>query len=78
VLLVDDTSRLSRTQHEVMSTCEKLKYMGIRVVFPSQSIDTNSEQADIQMTFHGLMDSMYVRELAKKTHRGLESLAGTS
>jgi len=27
------------------------------------------------MTVHGLMDSMYVKELAKKTHRGLESCA---
>jgi hypothetical protein len=58
-----------------MSTVDKLKYMGIRVVFPSQGIDTNSEQADVQITVHGLMDSMYVKELAKKTHRGLESRA---
>ena len=75
VLLIDDTSRLSRNQSEVMSTVEKLKYMGIRVVFPSQGIDSDSEQADVQITVHGLVDSMYVKELAKKTHRGLESRA---
>lgn len=27
------------------------------------------------MTVHGLVDSLYVKELAKKTHRGLESCA---
>jgi site-specific DNA recombinase len=75
VLLVDDTSRLSRSQSEVMSTVEKLRFMGIRVVFPSQGIDTQSEQSDLQITVHGLVDSLYVKELAKKTHRGLESRA---
>ena len=75
VLVIDDTSRLSRSQSEVMSTVEKLKYMGIRVVFPSQGIDSDSEQADVQITVHGLVDSMFVKELAKKTHRGLESRA---
>ena len=49
--------------------------MGIRVVFPSQGIDTQSEQSDLQITVHGLVDSLYVKELAKKTHRGLESRA---
>jgi site-specific DNA recombinase len=75
VLLVDDTSRLSRSQPEVMSTVDKLVFIGIRVVFISQGIDTTSAQADVQITVHGLMDSMYVKELAKKTHRGLESRA---
>jgi site-specific DNA recombinase len=74
-LLVDDTSRLSRSQPEVMSTVEKLRFLGVRVVFPSQGIDTNSEQADLQITVHGLVDSLYVKELGKKTHRGLESRA---
>ena len=75
VLVVDDTSRLSRSQPEVMSTVDKLRFLGVRVVFPSQGIDTDSEQADLQITVHGLVDSIYVKELAKKTHRGLESRA---
>jgi site-specific DNA recombinase len=58
-----------------MTTIEKLKFAGIRVIFISQGIDTRSEQADVQMTVHGLVDSLYVKELAKKTHRGLESCA---
>ena len=38
----------------------------------AQGIDTRSEQADVLVTVHGLVDSLYVKELAKKTHRGLE------
>ncbi len=75
VLMVDDTSRLSRRQSEVMDTVEKLKFLGVRVVFTSQGIDSDSEQSDLQITVHGLVDSLYVKELAKKTHRGLESRA---
>src|ERR1700756_3711233 len=55
-----------------MTTIEKLKFAGLRVIFVSQGIDTHSEQADVQMTVHGLVDSLYVKELAKKTHRGIE------
>ena len=74
-ILVDDTSRLSRSQSESMTIIEKLKFAGVRVIFISQGIDTDSEQSDVQMTVHGLVDSLYVKELAKKTHRGLESCA---
>jgi site-specific DNA recombinase len=71
-ILVDDTSRLSRSLPEAMTTVENLRFHGLRVIFVSQGIDTHSEQADVQMTVHGLVDSLYVKELAKKTHRGLE------
>ncbi|MGA9977866.1 MAG: recombinase family protein [Candidatus Sulfotelmatobacter sp.] len=68
-------SRLSRNQGEAMTVIEKLKFEGLRIIFISQGIDTRSEQSDVQMTVHGLVDSLYVKELAKKTHRGLESCA---
>jgi site-specific DNA recombinase len=72
IILVDDTSRFSRRQSEAMSAVENLRFQGLRVIFVSQGIDTHSEQSDVQMTVHGLVDSLYVKELAKKTHRGLE------
>jgi site-specific DNA recombinase len=65
-ILVDDTSRLSRSQSESMTIIEKLKFAGVRVIFISQGIDTDSEQSDVQMTVHGLVDSLYVKELARK------------
>src|SRR5205807_5150812 len=72
VLLVDDTSRLSRNQGDVARIFERLNFAGVRVVAVSQGIDSQDEQADVLVTVHGLLDSLYVKELAKKTHRGLE------
>ena len=74
-ILVDDTSRLSRSLAVAITTIENLTFAGIRVIFVSQGIDTLSEQSEVQMAFHGIVDSLYVKELAKKTHRGLESCA---
>src|SRR5258708_2275404 len=75
IVLVDDTSRLSRNQGEMVRLCEELKFAGVRIVAVSQGIDTQHEQADMLMTMHGMMDQVYIKELAKKTHRGLEGRA---
>ncbi len=72
VLLIDDTSRLSRRQADQSTIAEQLRFSGYRYVAVSQGIDSISEQADVLMTVHGLVDSLYIKELAKKTHRGLE------
>ncbi len=75
VLLLDDTSRLSRDQGETARIFERLNFLGIRIVAVSQGIDSQSEQADVLVTVHGLVDSLFIKELAKKTHRGLEGRA---
>jgi site-specific DNA recombinase len=75
VLLFDDTSRMSRNQGDSARILERLQFLGIRWVAVSQGIDSQSEQADVLMTVHGLVDSLYIKELAKKTHRGLEGRA---
>jgi site-specific DNA recombinase len=72
VILVDDTSRISRNLSDAVQLFEKLRFAGLRVIAVAQGIDTRSEQADVLVTVHGLVDSLYVKELAKKTHRGLE------
>ena len=71
-ILVDDTSRISRSLPDAVQLFHKLSFAGIRVVAVAQGIDSQSEQADVLVTVHGLVDSLYVKELAKKTHRGLE------
>lgn len=75
VLLVDDTSRLSRNQADVLRIHEQLAFAGIRFVSVSQGIDSAHEQADLMVGVHGIFDQLYVKELAKKTHRGLEGRA---
>ena len=71
VIPVDDTSRISRSLADTVRLREDLNFRGIRFVAVSQGIDSD-EQSDVMMTVHGLVDSLYIKELAKKTHRGLE------
>jgi site-specific DNA recombinase len=75
VLLVDDTSRLSRNMAEAMHLKQQLEFAGIRLIAVSQGVDSADEQADVIWTVHGLVDSLFLKELAKKTHRGMEGLA---
>jgi site-specific DNA recombinase len=75
IILMDDTSRISRNLGDIIRMREQLNFAGIRMVAVSQGIDSADEQADVMLTVHGLVDSLYIKELAKKTHRGLEGLA---
>ena len=75
IVLLDDTSRLSRNLGDAVRVFEQLNFVGIRIVAVSQGIDTENEQADVLMTVHCLVDSPYIKELSKKTHRGLEGRA---
>ncbi|MGH9493531.1 MAG: recombinase family protein, partial [Candidatus Sulfotelmatobacter sp.] len=72
VLLIDDTSRLSRKTTDALLIFERLSFAGVRLVAVSQGIDSDNEQAGLLMQVHGMVDSLYVRELATKTRRGLE------
>ena len=74
-ILVDDTSRLSRTTEDALSIFKRLNFAGVQLIAVSQGISSDDEQSEMLVTMHGLMDSQYVRELAKKTHRGMEGLA---
>lgn len=75
IVLVDDTSRLSRSLVEVVQIQQRMAFEGLRIVAVSQGIDSLHEQAEVLFAIHGIVDSLYVKELAKKTHRGLEGLA---
>lgn len=54
---------------------EKLDFAGVQLVAVSQAIDSRDDQADVLMTVHGLVDSLYVKELRKKVHNGLDERA---
>ncbi len=74
-ILIDDTSRLSRRQADSLRIHDELQFLGVRVIFVAQGIDTNSEQAGILVGVHGIVDELYLKELAKRTFRGVEQLA---
>jgi site-specific DNA recombinase len=75
VVLIDDTSRLSRKLADSIRISDRLRFANVRLVFVSQGIDTDSEQADVLLATHGIVDSLYIRELAKKVYRGVEGRA---
>jgi DNA invertase Pin-like site-specific DNA recombinase len=72
VVLIDDTSRLSRPLADVVTQHQRLAHYGVRVIAVSQGIDTNNEQSELLIAMHGITDSLYVKELGNKTHRSLE------
>ena len=71
VVLVDDSSRIARDIADAIRVMQQFKFLGIRLIYISQGIDSDSEQADALVAVHGLIDSMYLKELAKKVKRGL-------
>ncbi len=75
VVLVDDTSRLSRNLSDALRIIERLKFAGLRFIAVSQNIDTEHEQADLMVGIHGIFDQLYLKELGQKTFRGLEGRA---
>ena len=69
-ILVDDTSRIARNTKEALDIFSLLTFYGIHVYYVSQGIDTSHEAAEEMITINGLIDSLYIRNLAKETHRG--------
>jgi len=72
VLLVDDSSRVSRDLADALRIVQRLKFAGMRVVYISQGIDSDSEQHETLIAVHGLVDGLYLREMAAKIKRGLK------
>ena len=71
-ILIDDTSRLSRDRSDQTNLISDFQYAGIELYFVSQNIDTADEQAnDVVLPIHGIVDTLYLKELAKKTQRGM-------
>ena len=61
VLLVDDTSRLSRRLVDSLHINEQLQFVGVRVIFITQGFDTSSEQAELLVATHGIVDALYLK-----------------
>lgn len=71
VLLVDDSSRIARDLPDAMRILQGLRFAGVRAIYISQSIDSASEQAETLIAVHGLVDGLYLREMASKVRRGI-------
>jgi site-specific DNA recombinase len=75
VLLVDDLSRLSRDEAELILTRRKLLFWGVRLIGVSDGYDSDAKGHKIQATMRGLMNDIFLDDLKAKTHRGMSGQA---
>ncbi len=71
VLLVDDSSRVARDLEDALHFIKEVRYYGVRVIYISQQIDSDHEQCETMVAVHGIVDGLYLREMAKKIKRGI-------
>jgi site-specific DNA recombinase len=78
VLLVMDTSRLSRSSADLSKIADRLVFMGLRIVAVQESgADTSKDGWEIYFGLSGLMGQQFRKMTSKKTHTALESRAKT-
>ena len=71
-VVVDDLSRLSRSNHQMLTMVLKFNYLQIKIVSVSDGIITDDENSKLGIHLRGLMNELYLDDLKKKTMRGLE------
>ena len=75
-VLMDDSSRLSRDDIDAKTIVFRtLRAVGVVVHDVSSGARSDDENAELLWGVKGLIDAQYVRDLRKKTHRGLEGRA---
>jgi site-specific DNA recombinase len=74
VLLLEDASRLSRKQADVLNLCERLIFAGVQIHFISQGIDSGDEKFQLLLLARGMIDQLFLADTAKRVRRGLEGL----
>jgi site-specific DNA recombinase len=73
-LLIEDASRLSRKQADVLNLCERLSFADVKIHFISQGIDSGDEKFQILLLARGMIDQLFLADTAKRVRRGLEGL----
>ena len=71
-VIVDDLSRLSRSNYQMMTLVLKFNYYCIKIVSVSDGINTDDENSKLGIQLRGLVNELYLDDLRKKTMRGLE------
>ncbi len=73
-VLIEDSSRLSRKQADVLNLCERLSFAGVKIHFISQGIDSSDEKFQLLLLARGMIDQLFLADTAKRVRRGLEGL----
>lgn len=67
ILVAESLDRLSRDQEHVAGLHKRMGYLGIRIFTKSEG-----EISELHIGLGGTMSAIFLRQLAQKTHRGLE------
>ena len=73
ILLLDDLSRLTRDSMEQEKTIRTLEFVGgcnVRIVSTSDGYDTQSGSRKVHRGMRGVMNELFLDDLAAKVHRG--------
>ncbi|MFH1505278.1 MAG: recombinase family protein [Candidatus Omnitrophota bacterium] len=71
-LVVDDLSRLSRNNHQMLTLVLKFNYLQAKIIAVADGISTDDDNAKLGIHVRGLINELYLDDLKKKTMRGLE------
>ena len=75
ILVVDDSSRLSRDTADALRALSVLDFYGVKFIGRSDGIDTTQNGSRLLFGIKAAMSEEFLRDLAAKTHRGLEGRA---
>ncbi len=69
---VDDLSRLSRSNRQMLTLIDKFNFYQVRIISVSDGIVTDDDNSKLGIHIRGLINELYLDDLKKKTMRGLE------
>ncbi len=69
---VDDLSRLSRSNHLMLTMVNKFNFYQIKIISVSDGIMTDDDNSKLGIHIRGLINELYLDDLKKKTMRGIE------
>jgi len=69
---VDDLSRLSRSNHQMLTMVNKFNFYQVKIISVSDGIITDDDNSKLGIHIRGLINELYLDDLKKKTMRGLE------
>ncbi|GAM10054.1 hypothetical protein OR1_02341 [Geobacter sp. OR-1] len=70
VVLVDDLSRLSRMNAQMLIHIQELTFMGIELHSVADNLNTSDEESKLAYQLKGIINEAYIDDLRKKTIRG--------
>lgn len=70
VILIDDSSRLSRDNQYFNTLLCLFQYWGVGLISVSDGLNSKEEHAKVAYQFRGIFNELYLSDLRKKTHRG--------